>query len=236
MAKDRLDNRKEIELAEGISIHLSPAGLAPRLLARLVDYTLLYLALAIVTIPLNILGAVSGAEFIQGVTMILNFLALWFYDPLWELAKTPATPGKRLLKLRVIKRSGTPVGFPQAFMRALLLPIDMLPMGLTGMVSIVSSRHSQRLGDLAAGTMVVYQHEDKDTTPTPIPVPSIRPQSALTREDQIAFVELGRRYPKLSPERQDEIVQCLESLVGTRAPDSRSYALGIARHLSQNEA
>jgi len=234
MSRAKLDNRKEIELAEGIAVHLHPAGLAPRLLARVMDYSILGIAAWIISLPTIFLNRFLSEEVVMGIFMLVYFFVYWFYDVFFELMKKPATPGKLIMGLRVVKLSGVPTTFGSSFLRALLLPIDIMPAGLVGILSIISTRYSQRVGDLAAGTIVVHSIKEPKETATQISVKPILPQISLTREEQIAFVEFGRRFPKLSQSRQNEIVSCFSNLTRHNI-NPRDYALGIANHLSKSE-
>jgi uncharacterized RDD family membrane protein YckC len=234
MSQRRLDNRKEIELAEGISVHLHPAGLVPRLVARLLDITFQSIASIVLLVPMSLLAPALGSEASMGVNLLIYFFLYWFYDPMFELMKTPATPGKRIMKLRVVQVSGAPTNFSSSFLRALLWPIDLFPFGIAGISAVLATRHSQRLGDLAGGTVVVHAMEESLGSFPEITAPPIRPNILLQREEQVAFVEFGRRHNRLSEERQNEIVSCFEPHKG-HAPDAISYALGVSNHLSQNE-
>ncbi len=229
---DRLDNRKEIELAEGISVYLYPAGLVPRLIARLIDIVIQSLAYSIVAIPLSIIGGTLGAEVQQGIYLLIAFGVYWFYDPLFELSKNPATPGKRFMKLRVVQISGAPTVFRTSFLRALLWPIDLFPAGLLGIGAVLSTQYSQRLGDLAAGTLVIHTMEIAEPEIEEIPVDAMRPSMPLKREEQVAFIEFARRFSKLSEARQLEVTRCFEGMAGKSGLE---YALGVSRWLTQNE-
>lgn len=234
MPKELLDNRKEIELAEGISVHLHPAGLAPRLLARLLDMVILYAVFFVLQILMLIFSLAFGLEVADGFIMLIMFCIWWGYDLFFELLKVPATPGKRALKLRVVQLSGTPTTFSSSFIRALILPINYMLLGLPAIISILLTRNSQRLGDLAAGTVVVHSMGELVYESTPIPETPRRPRISLTREEQLAFIEFGRRHDKLSEARQNEVVSCFEPVKGT-AESARSYALGVASFLNKNE-
>gem|GEM_PF-1446567 len=234
MPKELLDNRKEIELAEGISVYLHPAGLAPRILARFLDIVFINTGLTVINLILSISSLVIGFDIAVGLIYIIGFFIYWGYDLFFELRKVPATLGKRIMKLRVVQLSGTPPTFSSSFIRTLIFQINIFTFGLPAMISILLTRYSQRLGDLAAGTVVVHSMGELEHQSIPINVPPLRPRISLTRAEQVAFVEFGRRYDKLSPSRQDEVVACFAPLKGA-ANDARSYALGITSFLSKNE-
>lgn len=233
----RLDNRREIELAEGVHIHLRPAGLFPRLIARLIDMTIWTGVFILASMVFSFTGFVLGSEAANGFSLLVAFVMVWFYDPLFEASKASATPGKMAMKLKVVRRSGAPVGFASAFLRVLLFWIDILPgLGTVGIVSVLVSRNSQRLGDMVADTLVVYRNPPVIPEVDSIPAPPVRPGLSLQREEQLAFIGFADRHQKLSEARTKEVTSPLASLDSARSsPTTTSFALGVARWLSQNE-
>lgn len=233
----KLDNRREIELAEGVHIHLRPAGIFPRLLARAIDFSIFLGIFMVLAFGVGLIGVALGDEVAAGVYQLCAFVLFWFYDPLFEMSKASATPGKRCLKIKVVRRSGAPIGFGSAFLRGLLFWVDALPgLGAVGTVSILASRDSQRLGDLVADTLVVYRNPPVAPEAVSIPAPPVRPGVLLQREEQLAFLQFADRLSRLSPARQAEVAAPLASLDAARtSPSPTSFALGVARWLSQNE-
>ncbi|MBK1832873.1 RDD family protein [Roseibacillus ishigakijimensis] len=233
----KLDNRREIELAEGVQIYLRPAGLFPRLIARVIDGFLWGTIYTILSLLLVLPGAFLGQEISQGFLQLLAFVMFWFYDPLFEAGKHSATPGKRALGLKVVRRSGAPVGFASAFLRGLLFWIDVLPgCGSVGIVSILASRQSQRLGDRVADTLVVYQQPVQVPELPEIAVPAVSPGVPLSREEQLAFIGFADRAAHLNAARQLEVTAALAELpAAQQSPQTTSFALGVARWLSRHE-
>ena len=233
----KIDNRREIELAEGVHIYLRPAGLFPRIIARLIDMTIWFVIYLLAAAAFGLTGLMLGGAASQGFVLLLTFVMIWFYDPLFEASKASATPGKRAMKLKVVRRSGAPVGFASGFLRCLLFWIDVLPgLGTVGVVSILSSRNSQRLGDMVADTLVVYRESPLAPVVESISAPPIQPGVLLQREEQLAFIGFADRYQELSASRQNEVTAPLANLEASRqAPTSAGFALGVARWLSQNE-
>lgn len=236
-AVGKLDNRCEIELAEGVHIHLRPAGIFPRMLARMIDMTIWFAVYVVALIVFEMTSWIVGGEASQGFSLLLTFVMVWFYDPFFEASRASATPGKRALKLKVVRRSGAPVGFASGFLRCLLFWVDILPgFGSVAAVSILASRNSQRLGDLVADTLVVYRNPPLVPEVDSIAAPPIRPGLLLQREEQLAFIGFADRYQRLSPARQNEVTASLAGLdAAKQSPSTTSFALGVARWLSQNE-
>jgi uncharacterized RDD family membrane protein YckC len=113
-------------------------------------------------------GAVATDDggFLVALLIVISFLVFWGYDVAFETLASGRTPGKRAAGLRVVRLGGEPVGFLASAVRNLLRPVDMQPgfMYAVGAVTILFSRRNQRLGDLAAGTLVVRERR------APLPV------------------------------------------------------------------
>lgn len=92
-----------------------------------------------------------------GVWTITLFVLEWFYGPFFEIAWQGQTPGKWLTSIRVIGADGLPLAPWQAILRNVLRFVDLLGLGFVGLVSAASNPRFQRLGDLAAGTMVIVE-------------------------------------------------------------------------------
>lgn len=165
-----------VETPEQVALRLPIAGVGSRLLAILTD-SLLQLA-ALVLLGLVILLAItatpglhhssgrlsatseSAGKWAIALIILLQFLLLWGYFTLFEGLWNGQTPGKRLLKIRVLADSGRPITFFEAMARNLLRIIDLLPtLYLVGLVTMLCNRQSKRLGDLLAGTLVVHETE-----------------------------------------------------------------------------
>ncbi len=142
-----------VETPEGITITYTPAGLASCSLAAMVNYvvTLVLFVTGLVTIIIvrqrRLMKMLIGA--------LLAFAINWGYYVIFELVWNGQTPGKRLLRLRVIREGGRPVDGAAVVVRNLMRTIDFLPFGYgVGMLTIFVDRYHRRLGDLTAGTVV----------------------------------------------------------------------------------
>jgi uncharacterized RDD family membrane protein YckC len=156
-----LDDRITIATPEGLEVDLVLAGLGSRFVARLVD-SLIQL---VFIIALFVVVLALGSGWIVAVVDVFNFLSIWAYDVAFEVFGSGRTPGKRVAGLRVVRTGGQPVGFVASAVRNVLRLVDFLPtLYLVGTISVLASARNQRLGDIAAGTLVV---RERDARPQP---------------------------------------------------------------------
>lgn len=102
----------------------------------------------------------TGKWFIAG-SILIFFLIFWGYFSLFEAFWHGQTPGKRAMKLRVIKDSGRQITLFESLTRNLLRVVDYLPsLYLTGVITMLANKRNKRLGDLAAGTLVIHERSD----------------------------------------------------------------------------
>ncbi len=159
-AVDASPAAQAIVTPEAVVLDLERAGLASRTIAILIDV----LALAAVVVALALIAAVTvlavdtgaGIAALVALTSLLTVVA-WFtgFETLWR----GRTPGKAAMGLRVVSADGTAVRFQQAFLRAAVGLVDfvLVPVGCVAIVSVLVSKRDQRLGDMAAGTLVVRE-------------------------------------------------------------------------------
>lgn len=152
------EDRISIPTPEGVEIELVLAGLGSRLAASLVDWLIIMAVIAalwivglIVAVPTDLAGGVLSAGLVS-----VSFLVLFGYDTAFETLNSGRTPGKRLVGIRVVRYGGAPPGFLAAAIRNLVRALDVgiLPVGV---LCILFTARNQRLGDLAAGTLVVRE-------------------------------------------------------------------------------
>ncbi|MEX6501786.1 RDD family protein [Pseudomonas zhanjiangensis] len=221
-----LDTRYRVETPEGIDLILRPAGLVPRALAFAIDLAIRGLALLLMFIILALLG-----QFGMGLATILLFLVTWWYMVLFEVFNQGRSPGKQMLGLRVVHDDGTPVGWASSLTRNLLRFVDLLPLGYTfGILSCLNHPAFKRLGDIAAGTLVVY----RDTPPTRPSLPdaeALHAPFALSLEEQRALLGFAERAQGLSSARRDELAAILAEPLQVPAEQAQQQIHGIARGL-----
>jgi len=222
-----LDTVRSVATPEGIELELRLAGPAPRAVAWLLDFLAritLYLAGTVVLIPLGQLG--------MGLALILVFALEWLFPAAFEALWNGQTPGKRVMKIAVLRDDGTPIGWHEALVRNLLRAVDFLPFfyGI-GLVAMLINRDFKRLGDLVAGTVVVYRDNARLQTAIPV-APPLAPRAALAVTEQRAVLAFAGRLPALTAERAAELAEIpLRLTAGTQGPAAVERLLRIANFL-----
>lgn len=162
-----MDEFDIIETPENVDLQRRLAGIGSRFLAGLLDHLLLAAVLAVLAL-IALAAGVSIFTFGAGLAhrtgtwmvallILLGFLVYWGYFVLFETWMNGQTPGKRYMKIRVVQQEGGAISFAAVAIRNLLRAVDV--MGLYAVAGLVMflTRKSQRLGDLAAGTVVISE-------------------------------------------------------------------------------
>jgi uncharacterized RDD family membrane protein YckC len=161
------EDRISIATPEGVDLQLTLAGLGSRAVARIVDQ-LIQTGVLIAVALLAALGGGDGSV-VGALFLVVLFLVQFGYDVLFETLASGRTPGKRWSGLRVVRSDGGPVGFVPSAVRNLVRLVDFLPgVYAVGMAAVLASRRNQRLGDMAAATLVVRErHGGRRPAPAP---------------------------------------------------------------------
>lgn len=217
-----------IETPERVPLHFALASIGNRFIACAIDHAIQALALGLVALTAMILssftiferGFASAPKWVYAVMILMLFLIFSGYFAFFEFIWSGQTPGKRWLKLRVIREDGRPITFWEASVRNLLRTFDMMPFPFysVGLISVFSTTRDQRVGDMVAGTVVVREREAEapafaQVFATPVSDPALRRSfkpvdftaslSSLT-ESEIQVVEtfLRRRWDLSEVPRQ----------------------------------
>lgn len=199
------------------------SGPVPRAAAQAIDW-LIRLILYLVLAPL---AAFSGVG--VGLMLLGLFLVEWFY-PVWFELRSGATPGKKAMGLLVVHDDGTPVGPSASLIRNLLRALDFLPLFYaTGLVSMLIDRDFRRLGDLAAGTLVVYADRPQGDRHIPEQPPRA-PAGRLDTDSQQAILDFAERSPRLSRARCAELAELAvgDGLIGRGVDTSKHGEAAVA--------
>ena len=158
-----------IETPERVPLHFALASIGNRFIACAIDHALQVLTIILMSLAFftmanysRLEGQLSNApKWVYAVLIVLLFLIVSGYFAFFEWLWSGQTPGKRWLKLRVIREDGRPITFWEASVRNLLRSFDMMPAPFysIGLISVFSSSKDQRVGDLVAGTVVVRERE-----------------------------------------------------------------------------
>jgi uncharacterized RDD family membrane protein YckC len=221
-----LDTVVAAETPEGILLELRPAGLSARCYAFVLDWLVRLVVVYVAGMVAALMGGVG-----MGFWLILFFALEWFYPVAFELGRSGATPGKKVMGLKVVMDNGLPVTPAASFTRNLLRVADFLPLCYGfAIVSMLVRRDCKRLGDLAAATLVVHEPRAAPKVRlegvTPVP-----PSRVLAPRDQAALVSLAARAPTLTAERLDELAALAAPAAGEAPqadPATTRRVLGVA--------
>lgn len=158
-----------IETPERVPLHFALASIGNRFIACAIDHALQALTMLLMTGAFFFLAnysmlvsrLTSAPKWFYAALLVVLFLIVSGYFAFFEWIWSGQTPGKRWLKLRVIREDGRPVTFWEATVRNLLRSVDMMPAPFysIGLISVFTSGRDQRVGDLIAGTVVVRERE-----------------------------------------------------------------------------
>jgi uncharacterized RDD family membrane protein YckC len=222
-SKAIMDSNIHLETPEGVPLLLQPAGIIVRAAAFGIDLGIRALIYTGVAISSAFLG-----DFGMGIFLVVAFLLEWFY-PIWfELRHNGQTPGKKKMGIKVIHDDATSINFGSSFLRNLLRTADFLPMfwGL-GILSILFNKDFKRLGDMAAGTLVVYV--DKFHIVEVDAQESFSFPQSLTLQEAQTLVQFSERSKKLSKQRQMELADILSPITQRNGEDAVNYLNGVAK-------
>src|SRR5215204_1708114 len=171
-----------IETPERVPLAFPLASIGNRFLAVAIDHTLQYFAIAAVFIGFMLIAGFGQSQlgvfeaferempnWLIAVMILVLFVLFTGYFALFEWLWDGQTPGKRLLKLRVIREDGRPITLWEAIARNLLrifdaLPGFLVPIYSVGLIVIFLSSRDQRVGDIFAGTVVIRERTDEAPT------------------------------------------------------------------------
>jgi uncharacterized RDD family membrane protein YckC len=197
---------------EAVALEFRTANIGSRILAFFLDWLVVGAGIVVLLLAIALIGSVAGSDLPEwlGLALVLVLLPCWYFgyfiafETLWR----GRTLGKAALGLRVVTREGAPVRFRHAAVRALVGLVDFyLGLGFFAVVFILFSRNNQRLGDLAAGTLVLRERSGL-AAPVPVsfaPPPGYEPYTAtldvarLTTEEYQAVRSYLLRALSLPP-------------------------------------
>ena len=222
----RYEDRIRITTPEGVDLDIALAGLGSRAAAGFVDQVIqmfAYVAFVLVLIA----PFADSLPLIAALGISILFVVHVGYHVAFEVLGSGRSPGKRLLGLRVVREGGSPVSFRESAIRNALRIVDAeLTLYAAGMVSVLVSAKNQRLGDMAAGTIVIRERSGAPTSPAPrvdmgAEIPSWD-VGGVTDDDLIAVRLFLERREHMDPAARLRIAQQLATRLRPRvsgAPD-----------------
>ncbi len=206
---------------------MTPAGPSARAWAWAIDFLICVAVYFIYAIVVGVLNLGTGTLLI-GV-----FVLYWGYPIICEVYFNGRSIGKRALRLKVVRADGLPVGWRESCLRNLLLVADFLPVFYaTGLICMLFDLQFRRLGDIVAGTQVIYldtiskRVAAPEVDPIPLPYP-------LTPEQQRVLIGLFEREMHIPIERLHELASFAQPLTGETGAASLDRLRGFVAGLNQ---
>jgi uncharacterized membrane protein SpoIIM required for sporulation/uncharacterized RDD family membrane protein YckC len=223
------DRHARIETPERVAFAHELADLGSRFTALLIDLAILFALILMGVVGLTFLARILGAtlHLLAGwglaMSILLAFSILWGYFVYFEGLRGGQTPGKRRLGIRVVHDGGYPLSLRGAAVRNLLRVVDIqpIPSCLVGGVAMLIHPQTKRLGDMAAGTLVVRERaatllpEERDADGPEVAPPRLEPAEVTALNRYIS------RRQELTPDVRRRIAASLAARVEHRAPERR---------------
>jgi uncharacterized RDD family membrane protein YckC len=238
-----LDLKISVETPEQIRFTYDLAGPGSRMLAYGMDLSIRLAGMSLVGGVILLLTGWATPGLGLGLLLLIAFAMEWGYHTLFEWLWNGQTPGKRVLGLRVIRRSGVPLDLVRSAMRNLLRAADIFPMAYAaGLITMFATGSPRRLGDIAADTIVVRTRKAALRDLPALPQDAVEltwedMASLKLRPKELALVDaFFRRAPILSPERAAELAEILAQPLAQRLqmentrPDALLAGLLLAEH------
>ena len=244
--QDSLTQTVDIETPELVVLSYTIAGLGSRVYAAVIDLVICGILMIAFLIGIAVLALHSAEPLTQpsasttwavALIILIQFAILWGYYLLFEGLNDGQTPGKRFLKLRVVRDGGYSVGFSASAVRNLMRIIDLQPVFTyaIGIGSVLFSKSGKRLGDIVAGTIVVRESLVRQpVTPAAQPanaeIIATAPLSAQLTDDEFRLLERwAERRNALEPQRRRDltaqVAQRLRRTIDLGDPSKESATL-----------
>lgn len=215
------EDTRTIATPEGVELELRLAGVGSRFSAALIDFAIQgALVIAVVVIAGLTLGGTAAAV----VSSLGVFFAFVVYDVLFEVRAAGRTPGKRALGLRVVLADGGPVTLRASAVRNMLRLVEGVATSyVPAIVSILLTRDNQRLGDLAAGTVVAREV---------VPAGGTVPEAPRELPERLQLWDVSAVTPQELAAVRSFLARRSGFEAGARADIARKLAAGLAPRVS----
>ena len=237
---ERLDDVATVETPEQIELALPLAGVGSRALAFILDFLIqlipiiIAMVVVVVTNSITVISKTEKGEVVQdirpsvmaaAVFSVIVFVTNFLYFTFFDLVSRGQSPGKRALKLRVVRDGGLAIDARSSLIRNLVRTVDMLPgFYVLGLISIFLSREHKRIGDLAAGTLVIRDRPEAvgdlseivSMRPGALAQASAGPGSTLSGPDRALLHDYLERRDKLPEEARYRVARQIADKLAAR--------------------
>jgi uncharacterized RDD family membrane protein YckC len=203
------DSELTLHTVDAVEVRLELAGVGSRAFAFIIDWHIRALAAAVLAVPLMSLLDMLQARGVQMpsalfLVWLLPMLVYLLYHPVLELAMRGRTPGKRWAGVRIVTLEGATPGAGALLVRNLFRIVDSLPLAYAlGLTVMMLTKNQVRIGDIAAGTLVVHDGgEGKDGIAA-----AARISSTLPPQAQQLLEEWVARWGEIEPVQRDAVAQ-----------------------------
>lgn len=219
-----LDNKNFCHLPEGVSIQIIPAGVAVRASAYLYDFFIRAACMLCIFLLLKLFGQAG-----EGLALVVYFFLSWGYYIYFE-SVNGQTPGKKKFKLKVVQDNGLPVTLSNVIIRNLIRPADSFPFAYAlGLITMALNVQFKRIGDWAAGTIVVYDHIET-INQFSAAEQSQAPKFSLSTAEQQTIIAFAEQSQYLSEDRQAELANILAPLLHVEGEQASDKLKQIAQY------
>jgi uncharacterized membrane protein SpoIIM required for sporulation/uncharacterized RDD family membrane protein YckC len=221
-----LDQVIEIETPEQVTVTVTIAGIGSRAAAAAIDALIIALmviaAWLLITVPG--FGNLGEGSVVLAIGLLVTFAIVWGYYVLFEGLRDGQTPGKRLLHLRVVQDGGYSVSLAASAVRNLVRILDMqpFPTALLGLAVALVSKSGKRLGDMAAGTIVVREHVTHMPVHKPTEDGGEYVQAVLTEAEYALLQRFMERRESLEAQYKATLTRQLVERFAGRLPDAQT--------------
>ena len=224
-----MDETIRVTSAGGVELDYEVAGLGGRSFAFIIDWHIRFILALAWFLPLNFLifnsmdssviaelidDSQTKAMLFVFLVMLPTFVIYFLYHPILELMMSGRTPGKRMAGVRVIGKDGSAASAGAILVRNVFRLLDSFPGGLyfLGIMVAMFNKKNLRLGDLAAGTVLIYE-EKTDKRGIEVLIAGEQSSSLPTRQRELA-IELSERWTQLDSDTRVALAEKLLTRLG----------------------
>lgn len=245
-----LDQVVDVETPEQVVFSYSIAGVGTRAAAALLDLLLitiatlfLFLVVAVLVAALSVEAMDTAMERVTegwaiAIILMLQFLATWGYHVLFEGFRDGQTPGKKALRIRVVRDGGYSVSLGESAIRNIVRVVDMMPpvTYAVGMLAIVFNRSGKRIGDMVAGTMVVRERVVREQLPEVAPrSASIAVTATLSEPEYQLLEQVMGRLSGMEEQARNQLIARLADRLAAHLPPGARNSRAALRELFEME-